>query len=456
MAKRLIGRVAFSVYGSAIVENARDIALSGEWLKAMAVLKDNIEGFTLDQAMEVLSGKMTLTGNSSENNIFMAEDHDSEDYCREMKEVYICDLFYTCGQLYKYERRVDDQEFIEMMARYNYKYDSGFTHEERLQAVERYIGQGKEKVFMINSNEFVIALPVDPNAYPMWYKREEYHNSVFSFYNEYFGIEQPKEIKVEKSIVEKTEELKKRNEENRDYVQEMVNKSNREYLLETAKSYGFEDIETFSKDMMEKVKSACLERNVEWEMITLDNGEEVNVPKQLVLGYLSRDWKHWHPVCDSGIKMYNDSAWHSDLWLAMGNEMSEKAYDHNVKETNTFYDAIEYFRGLKLNDLGDFSVLNEIKIDKFSGRVVFEGEKNIKDTDILVLPNAGLKYEALAKKAGMVICEMGGQLSHLVMVGKEEMFPVVVMKDALRKLKGQSDIEVDFANRKINGKYRYC
>lgn len=173
----------------------------------------------------------------------------------------------------------------------------------------------------------------------------------------------------------------------------------------------------------------------------------------MIIGYLSRDPAEWKPICESGLKMYNDSAWHSDLWLAMGHDLSSDAYDMDNAETSMFYQAIDHYRMMKLNKLSDFSTLNDVKMSSFEGRIVYEDSKNITDRDILVLPNAGLKYEGIARKAGMVITETGGQISHLVIVGKEEMFPVILMKDAIRKLKHQYSIKVDFENQKIIGTY---
>lgn len=72
----------------------------------------------------------------------------------------------------------------------------------------------------------------------------------------------------------------------------------------------------------------------------------------------------------------------------------------------------------------------------------------------MVLPNANLKYEAIAKKAGMIITESGGPVSHLVIVGREEMFPVIIMKDAINKLRNYRDIEVNFNDKNIKGIFR--
>lgn len=54
----------------------------------------------------------------------------------------------------------------------------------------------------------------------------------------------------------------------------------------------------------------------------------------------------------------------------------------------------------------------------------------------------------------MIITESGGPVSHLVIVGREEMFPVIIMKDAINKLRNYRDIEVNFNDKNIKGIFR--
>jgi phosphohistidine swiveling domain-containing protein len=456
MGKRLIGQVAFSIDGSYVAENARDIVLRGEWNQAIGFLRESLVGFTVEHATLVLSGEMTLDGNSNIG-INLIEDKDSAGYIQTMKEVYLMDLFYESGTLYKFDRKVTSSEFKNMMERYHYKFDSEFTPEVQLQAVERYLSYGKnEKVFRMNSVEYIVAVPVDPNCYPSWFKRSDFNRSHQEFYRNYYGMEPVQSEKVK--VVKETKVSEEEKQENKKFINRMVNQQNQSYMEGVAEDMNT-SIETLSKELKEKVMQACKERNVTWENVTVfDSSDEnkekvISVPRELVIGYLSRDPSEWKPICESGLKMYNDSAWHSDLWLAMGHDLSSDAYDMDNAETSMFYQAIDHYRSMKLNKLADFSALNDIKMTSFEGRLVYEDSKNITDRDILVLPNAGLKYENIARKAGMVICETGGQISHLVIVGKEEMFPVILMKDAIRKLKYQYSIKVDFENEKIIGSY---
>ena len=98
----------------------------------------------------------------------------------------------------------------------------------------------------------------------------------------------------------------------------------------------------------------------------------------------------------------------------------------------------------------DFVILNGNGMKKFEGNVVFETSSKITDKDILVLPNANLKYEAIASKAGLVIVERGSELSHLVIVGKQEALPVLKMENAIKKLKDIKRINVDLVKKKVS------
>lgn len=89
----------------------------------------------------------------------------------------------------------------------------------------------------------------------------------------------------------------------------------------------------------------------------------------------------------------------------------------------------------------------------FTGNVVNENSKNITDKDILVLPNANLKYESIALKAGVVVVETGSALSHLAIVGKQESLPVILMKDATKLLKLHATVSIYFETDKLTEEY---
>lgn len=446
-----ISLAGFKVYGSSIVEMARDMVLAGEWAKALNTFEENLEDFPMEIALAILRGDKTLKGFN--DNIDVVDDNDSEDYKQTVREIYVEDYFYDHGDFFKFDRIIESRDFNYMMDMRGLYHGPHFGHQEMLNAATRYMSDMKnEKVFRLGSDRFLVARKENPNTVPMWLKRSDFAKSAERCYNIMYGI---KTVEETKPVIEK--EVKVKKEEKTTEMPAYLKQYRLSYLESSAKERGYNDIPSMTKDLREKVLKACEERKVSWEEVVVTDrasGETytTTVPMQLVDAYITRDSKIWNPVCESGLKMEDDSAFHSDLWLAMGHDLNGEEYNHDNPETSRFYDIIDNLRfGYK--SVGDFLTLNDVKMGSFTGKIVFEDSKEITDRDILVLPNAGLKYEKLAKKAGMVITERGGEVSHLVIVGREEMFPVIIMKDAISKLRDYESIEVDFKNNKIRGQY---
>lgn len=444
-----ISMARFTVHGSAIVETARDMVLSGEWAKAWAYFNDYFEDFPMELSMAILRGDKTLTG--ANDDIQVVEDNDSEDYKQTVREVYAEDCFYSNGEFFQYSHMIEPKDFERMMENYGLQHGSHFDHDKMFDAAVKYMSnKNTERLFRFGSTWFMVAEKKDPNTSPMWLKKSDFARSAMECYNIMNGIEVKKEAPKPEPQPDPVKEEQKRERSNAYFKNARM-----AYLEGMAQQYSYPSVDIMADTMRGKVLAACAERNVSWKEVQFKhNGEEITqkVPVELVMAYITRDSSIWKPVCESGLKMEGDSSFHSDLWLAMGNGLNGEEYNYDNPETSRFYDMIDSMRFF-YQDAGDFSVLNDAKMVKFSGRVVFENSENITDKDILVLPNANLKYEALAKKAGVVITERGGPVSHLVIVGREDMFPVLIMKDAIQKLRDYENAEIDFETKTIKGNY---
>ncbi len=55
--------------------------------------------------------------------------------------------------------------------------------------------------------------------------------------------------------------------------------------------------------------------------------------------------------------------------------------------------------------------------------------------DIIVIPNASVDFELSALKAGLIICENGGKLAHLCIVGREFGIPLIRIDNATKIFK---------------------
>lgn len=399
--KSLVGQVAFAIEGSVVVEHARGIAAGGEWEKASAFLTESVIEFPLEYAFGILKGEMTLTGNSQDKNIMLEEDNNSEQYKKKLKEIYIDKYFYNDSNLFKFSHILKGEEVKEYAA---------------------YLKSDTRKhIFIVEDEIAIIAFKENENVIPEWYNK----NSYPQFANEFY---------------------KNMSSELKDHIKFLSKEDEQKYKFKKLQ-------DVLRRDIL----AACDERKVTWKKLSVRalSGETVEkeVPMELAFAYISRDPNIWKPVSKSGLKMYNDSAFHSDLWLAMGYDIDGQEYNTDNPETFIFYSLMNNIRST-YNKAGEFNVLNDTKLESFKGRVVFENTKDITDKDVLILPNANLKYESIAKKAGMVITESGGPVSHLVIVGREEMFPVIIMKDAIKKLYNYSHVEVDFKEKTIKGMFR--
>ena len=132
--------------------------------------------------------------------------------------------------------------------------------------------------------------------------------------------------------------------------------------------------------------------------------------------------------------------------------LEDDFYDDNSLNCRIFYGITTEYRFVG-TDLGTFFKLTNIPMKSFTGNVVNENSKNITDKDILVLPNANLKYESIALKAGVVVVETGSALSHLAIVGKQESLPVILMKDATKLLKLHATVSINFETDKLTEEY---
>lgn len=445
-----ISMARFRVTASAIVESARCDVSSGQWGLGLQSIKDMLTDFSFDDALSVIRGDKTIIENE-DGSFDLIDDNDSSDYKQEVREVYIDDCFACNDKLYKYVGMIESRDFDYMMEAHGLTRGPHFGHDEMFDAANKYMIDTKtERLFRFGSDRFMIAKEENWNTIPMWFKKTDFARSAEECYNVINNITP---VVAKKPEPKQEVESKKNDGEMESYLKNI----RLSYLQRMADEKGYEGVKSMTEDMRSKVLKACSERNVTWKEITINkDGTEIvkSVPVELAYAYITRDSKIWNPVCESGLKMEEDSAFHSDLWLAMGYELNGEEYNYKNPETNIFYDMIDNMR-FNYQEAGDFSILNDAKMTKFSGKIVFENSKEITDKDILVLPNANLKYEAIAKKAGVVITERGGPVSHLVIVGREDMFPVLIMKDALSVLKDYENIEIDFINKSIKGYYGY-
>lgn len=443
-------RFTFNTTGKFFTDKVKQFALSGSWSDAIDFMEESFEGLPMDDILKIIKGDMHIIGDSKDDSlesVNLSEEEKDFNYKKELQEVYVDNYFYENSGFYKYIRTFEVKDWIDFSVKENVDLvmidylKHSLTPKE---IIEKYTLNKKmgDVLFEIKKDVYLIARKANKNSLPFWLKKTDYSQSATSYFEKLYPS-----AKKQNNVVEENKIQKPKVSTNSLY-KTMKNS----YIEEFAKNNGYTDVESYSDYLKNLVMQACVNQNVTWKNYSIIiNGKsyERTVPVEIALAYTKNKNYKWLAVSPSGVKMENDSSIHTDLWLSMGFELSADAYLDDSLNYQIFYGIINLIEKEYNNDQ-DFVVLNAAGLQEFTGKIVFEYDKNITDKDILVLPNANMKYEKIARKAGLIIVENGSELSHLVIVGKGEMLPVLRMQNALNMFKDISKIKVDMINKKIN------
>lgn len=154
----------------------------------------------------------------------------------------------------------------------------------------------------------------------------------------------------------------------------------------------------------------------------------------------------WDIVAGSGWKMMNDDPYHTD-WMLGARIPLKDTYDREDDEAVPSLAAVVRSCSFSLrSELNkeitghDFTVLAKGEITYVIGEVAFpKPNERVKAGSIAVVPHAGPEYQNAMETAnmenpegnrGLIICDTGGKLAHLVIVGREFKCTVLMMPGA--------------------------
>ncbi len=142
----------------------------------------------------------------------------------------------------------------------------------------------------------------------------------------------------------------------------------------------------------------------------------------------------WVPVSPNGVKLPLDNEWHTDWMLGAGVSLDE-SYGGPVAAAAT--DAM-----FKLQEeLGDYE----------AGVIVDGGgATGIVGKEILVLSDLGPEHASAALRATAIVTELGGQLAHLALVGRERGQTIMLVPDARTRYPEGAHLTLDPAEGKIH------
>lgn len=429
---------SFSFTGEFFTNEARNSVLDGKWRKGYQFLIESFEGLGNDHAFAILKGTHALIG--AGENIEMVESLD-EEYQNDVYDIYHWNVFSDVGGKYKFKKLVtfsDINEDIQIRG-------LSFDIPESQEYVERYMLKSNEKLFVMrfgertNNVDYLIAEIFDENSLPLWTTDKDISGSARNYY--------------EKNLKKVNNHIPSVKQEAETEAKPKTSNIYREAAAESvANDFGFDNTKDFSNSLREKVLDAIKERGVKWETETvshLGKDHQIRYPVDLAVAYalqrttLSPLAPKWQAVSEPGLKLGNDSRLHTDLWLALGNDLDGSEYSYDEDHVSIFHKLM-----IKLQEksfpAGEFYTLNSSGLKKFKGQVVNIQSEQITKNDILVIPHAGPEFQEKAMKAGLVICEVGGKLAHLAIVGREFGLPIIQMENACEIFKEQTTLIIDF------------
>lgn len=428
----------FKIDGRHVSNIARECVLDGEWREGLKMLIDDFEGMTHEIAFLILKGTHILEGVN--DNINLVEEVDA-DYQERVNDVYGFDMFYDGGQLYRFDNVIEHREIQADV------YGRGLTVlPDWDEYVRKYLTPDGMFFLDVSTSEHrfraCIASKVDGNSLPMWFGPENFCSSAKMFTDKHYPYKSTVAALIENKMTKQSDSKES----------DWYKNARFSHAIKTANDFGFQSVEAFSEHWRKQVLKAIEERGVEWRELHVQRDgidEVVKYPYNIALRHalvrtkLTSFVPEWKAVCPEHIKLDNDSAIHSDLWLALGNNFDGNEYIYTTKE-NIILDELVNHLQKEVFPAGEFVTLNSAGLSNFQGTVVTKHSKVITKDSILVIPNAGPDYELLARKAGLVISEVGGKLAHLVIVGREFGLPLIRVDDACYKFEEGMTLNIDF------------
>lgn len=461
----------FKITGEQVTEAARDLVVSGDWRRALALLTEDIEGLAYLDALAILKGDKRMAGSGDEMALSLEDQNVRQTYCEEVKSVYLDGRLSHNQGLYKVYGKVtrlpssetwewqDAKKRISLgMERFPLVKDKKET--DLREFVRGYcrdmysdlILQVRDKLGRPECVYVLLTPCFDNTDRPSWMTHaitsdpQEAFDSMGGCIMEYGPIPLVESAApvaaaaIEKAMGRSQDSVKPTHVEAHETLQKLdiFTSMRRDSALAIARDHGFDSTQAFSASLRTSVMQAISTRGDTWESLVVPraNGltRTIRFPKGLATTYaLSRTTAahlapKWEPVSGHDLKMANDSRAHTDLWLALGNDLDGDEYEHATDANMDLGCLVTHIQKEKLSY--ELHVLTAAGKEVVQGVVVNHDDPDVinkvaKGNAILLIPHAGEEYAVLAAKSVAVLCRAGGKLAHLVIVGRETGIPVV-------------------------------
>lgn len=406
--------MSFSIEGQFLTEFVRGLVLDGEWRKALDSLKDSLPGMTTDQAVSILDGSKRLVG---VNNLELV-DQDQDD--PELAN-YLNTLEFQFRSIVEWKfKHYRPYAYVSNFGREDIPKDGGPLRPKKK---ENTTGRPSISVSAKRAlhyaddpeNDIVVFLEVNQNNIvkdqPVLFKRVDRDLPVWMKTNRDF------QITLEDNWLQ-----------DRGYTQKYG--TNQELHEMRIKSGDVDLVETPDPSQLRPVILAQAGDDFV-EHTFPDPVGTVKIPRvplwNWAMSRTGREPLPWTVISPMGVKMLGDDRIHSDWMIGAGINLD--AYGDEQ------YRAAQYelLRDIQKQEMGfDVSYLVVGKMGA-SGVITHPKEGDICTPEqIAVIPNAGTRWYETVRNAAGIICENGGAMSHLAVVGLEEGLLVALQKDARR------------------------
>jgi phosphohistidine swiveling domain-containing protein len=466
--------VGLSITGQGLTEQARNLVVSGRWRDAFLLLTEGIEGLSSEEVLAVLKGEMRLSG--KDRMVLEAEDSDArEAYAEEVTSVYVAGRMVHDGKRYKAYAKVSTLPELTEAEKARDRV-TGAARFPRIRNTKE-TDCREDLLHLCHNREEDLILPVngrqgrggcvylllendgDSVDLPLWLAgaipsdAQSVYDLSEGCFQEYGSepvlspFQAPSKRETffqEPCAAAPGSGVEPQSDEDWHVSLRKLN------ALAAAKEQGYESVEAYSSVLRAEVRHSIRSSGDVWDNFafrdTSGATHQIRYPRNLALKYAlmrtaaSSLAPAWAAVCAEGLKMVNDNPVHTDLWLAMGYNLDGTEYDHENRANRVISALSAHLQKEALRY--ELHVLTSAGKDFVEGTFVRHDDPNVLSTlkggpVLLWVPYAGEEFAVLAAKSAAVICEAGGRLAHLVLVGREQGIPVVrVAPDSLPNLSG--------------------
>jgi phosphohistidine swiveling domain-containing protein len=497
-------QIGFTVEGKFIAETARTRMQEGNYQSGLRLL-ECLEGLPLENQINIMRGKETLTGENSK--VFLVEEE--PEVAKAMEEWHQSEfgpIFEFKDRLFKPYAYVQSWSSDDLPKSNSYfsPLSNSFIREFENELLEQMDSSGWGELLLDNPHSRSLfyaenptqdlALTIDGNKIknlpfkgkavvlfkqvteqlPFW-AHEYYSKTPFEAVSKIAevnyglrkeGAEYYSDSKILKDFMPNPQVEDLSEQYSRDLIrtpeyEEVRRRFIQEYQIRKEEERWAEYEKDIEEVRQKVIDYANNDKEYGWKHLEDEDGNVLKVPGRAFLhfsigrlSYMSRKGDtnttlpEYTPVSPRGLKIMNDDPLHSDCWLGAGLPL-ESAYDHESWQHKIFFKKMFEIQSTYFDH--DFNILNRADKKEVKGTIVnpYNYESIPKGERILVIPHLGVEFEVAALQCDAIICETGGKLAHLATVGREMGLPIIRMENAVIAFALPRKIELDLMEGKI-------